>query len=82
MTPPVWIATRNGGSATRRLGSGHPLDEAGIAYIHMKSLGTPKLGREAARKGDTPTMTRIFEANQDKLDNPDLIYPGQVLQLP
>ncbi|MEQ1818377.1 MAG: DUF488 domain-containing protein [Terricaulis sp.] len=38
------------------------LDEAGIAYIHMKTLGTPKLGREAARKGDTPTMTRIFEA--------------------
>ena len=38
------------------------LDEAGIAYIHMKPLGTPKLGREAARKGDTPTMTRIFEA--------------------
>src|SRR5690349_16813730 len=38
------------------------LDEAGIAYIHMKALGTPKLGREAARKGDTPTMTRIFEA--------------------
>ena len=28
----------------------------------MKPLGTPKLGREAARKGDTPTMTRIFEA--------------------
>jgi uncharacterized protein (DUF488 family) len=38
------------------------LDEAGIAYIHMKPLGTPKLGREAARKGDTKTMTRIFEA--------------------
>lgn len=38
------------------------LDEAGIAYVHMKSLGTPKLGREAARKGDTKTMTRIFEA--------------------
>lgn len=38
------------------------LDEAGIAYIHMKPLGMPKLGREAARKGDTPTMTRIFEA--------------------
>lgn len=38
------------------------LDEAGIAYIHMKPLGTPKLGREAARRGDTKTMTRIFEA--------------------
>ena len=38
------------------------LDEAGITYIHMKPLGTPKAGREAARKGDTKTMTRIFEA--------------------
>lgn len=37
------------------------LDEAGIAYIHMKPLGTPKLGREAARRGDTKTMTRIYE---------------------
>ena len=38
------------------------LDEAGIAYIHMKPLGTPKAGREAARKGDSKTMRRIFEA--------------------
>jgi uncharacterized protein (DUF488 family) len=38
------------------------LDEAGIAYVHMKSLGTPKAGREAARKGDSKTMRRIFEA--------------------
>lgn len=38
------------------------LSEAGIAYIHMKALGTPKAGREAARRGDTKTMTRIFEA--------------------
>ncbi|HVK79283.1 MAG TPA: DUF488 domain-containing protein [Verrucomicrobiae bacterium] len=38
------------------------LDEAGIAYLHMRSLGTPKAGREAARKGDGKTMRRIFEA--------------------
>jgi uncharacterized protein (DUF488 family) len=38
------------------------LAEAGIGYIHMKALGTPKLGREAARRGDTKTMHRIFEA--------------------
>jgi uncharacterized protein (DUF488 family) len=38
------------------------LADAGIAYIHMKALGTPKLGREAARRGDTQTMHRIFEA--------------------
>lgn len=38
------------------------LDEAGIAYLHIKTLGTPKAGREAARKGDVKTMHRIFEA--------------------
>lgn len=38
------------------------LDEAGIAYLHIKALGTPKAGREAARKGDVKTMHRIFEA--------------------
>ena len=38
------------------------LADAGIGYIHMKALGTPKLGREAARRGDTKTMHRIFEA--------------------
>jgi uncharacterized protein (DUF488 family) len=38
------------------------LDEAGIAYVHLKPLGTPKAGREAARKGDTKTMQRIYKA--------------------
>jgi len=44
------------------------LDEAGITYVHLRPLGTPKLGREAARRGDTKTMTRIFEA---KLAEPE-----------
>lgn len=38
------------------------LDAAGIAYVHLKPLGTPKAGREAARKGDAKTMRRVFEA--------------------
>jgi uncharacterized protein (DUF488 family) len=44
------------------------LDEAGISYVHMKALGTPKAGREAARRGDVKTMHRIFEA---KLAEPE-----------
>lgn len=44
------------------------LNEAGIAYVHMKLLGTPKAGREAARKGDIKSMQRIFEA---KLAEPE-----------
>ncbi len=35
----------------------------GIAYLHDRRLGTPKPGREAARKGRTAEMTRIFEAH-------------------
>lgn len=38
------------------------LAEGGILYLHMKALGTPKAGRQAARRGDTATMQRLFEA--------------------
>lgn len=38
------------------------LDEAGISYVHLKPLGTPKAGREAARKGDVKTMHKIMQA--------------------
>lgn len=31
---------------------------------------------------DGSKFERIFEANRDRIDNPDLIYPGQVLKLP
>jgi uncharacterized protein (DUF488 family) len=58
--------SRRAGFAKKSLAAA--LDEAGIAYIHMKQLGTPKAGREAARRGDTKTMTRIFEA---KMVEPD-----------
>lgn len=37
------------------------LAEAGIDYVHLRDLGTPKPGREAARKGRIAEMTRIFE---------------------
>ena len=39
------------------------LDEAGIAYLHLRALGTPKAGRQAARAGHTEEMHRIFEAH-------------------
>jgi nucleoid-associated protein YgaU len=32
--------------------------------------------------GDASKWQRIYEANRDKIQNPDLIYPGQVLNLP
>jgi uncharacterized protein (DUF488 family) len=39
------------------------LDEAGIAYRHLRALGTPKAGRLAARAGRTAGMHAIYEAH-------------------
>ena len=32
--------------------------------------------------GDGGRWKEIFEANRDKIKNPDLIHPGQVLKIP
>lgn len=46
------------------------LAEAGISYIHMRELGDPKEGREAARRGDYDHFRAIFsgvmESNEAK----------------
>ena len=39
------------------------LDEAGITYIHLRRLGTPKAGREANRAGRMDEFRRIYEAS-------------------
>ena len=39
------------------------LAEHGIDYVHLRGLGTPKPGREAARKGRTDEMRAIYEAH-------------------
>jgi uncharacterized protein (DUF488 family) len=49
------------------------LAEAGVEYLHLRELGTPKPGREAARKGRIEKMHAIFEAH--------LAEPGAQLEL-
>lgn len=46
------------------------LAEAGIDYVHLRALGTPKAGREAARKGRVEDMRAIFA---EHLNDPDAI---------
>ena len=36
------------------------LAEAGIGYVHLKALGTPKPGRDAAKKGDRETLEAVY----------------------
>ena len=33
---------------------------AGIGYVHLKALGTPKRGRDAAKKGDVATLEAVY----------------------
>lgn len=37
------------------------LAEAGIDYVHLRDLGTPKPGRDAARHGRIEVMRRIYD---------------------
>lgn len=39
------------------------LDEAGIGYVHLRALGTPKAGREANRAGRMDEFRRIYETS-------------------
>lgn len=51
------LSRRPGFSKSGLAGS---LLEAGIAYEHLKALGTPKEGRDAARRGDQATLARVY----------------------
>ncbi len=44
------------------------LAEAGIDYVHLKALGTPKRGRDAAKKGDVATLAAVYA---DQLELPE-----------
>ena len=52
-------ASRRPGFSKTALAGG--LRERGIDYLHLRALGTPKAGREAARKGRIAEMREIFE---------------------
>ncbi len=44
------------------------LRDAEIDYVHLKALGTPKRGRDAAKKGDVATLTAVYD---EQLDLPE-----------
>jgi len=55
------------------------LAEAGIEYVHLKALGTPPEGREAARKGRHAELERIYAG---QLELPEaIVAAAQMLEL-
>jgi uncharacterized protein (DUF488 family) len=51
-------SSRRPGFSKNQLAAG--LDERGIAYVHLKGLGTPKEGRLAARSGKYDVLQKVF----------------------
>jgi uncharacterized protein (DUF488 family) len=51
-------ASRRPGFSKNQLAAG--LDERGISYLHLRGLGTPKEGREAARAGKFDALHKIY----------------------
>ena len=57
------------------------LAEAGIAYVHLRDLGTPKPGRIAARAGRFAEMGSIFEAHlEEPAAQLQLAQAGEIAQ--
>ena len=54
-------SSRRAGFSKTLLGA--TLRDAGIEYLHLRALGTPKAGRQAARAGRTAEMREIFETH-------------------
>lgn len=45
---------------------GNSLKDQGVDYLHLRPLGTPKAGRDAARAGRTDEMRAIFNAHLEE----------------
>jgi uncharacterized protein (DUF488 family) len=54
-------SSRRPGFSKNQLAAG--LDERGIAYLHLRGLGTPKNGREAARSGKFELLHKIYSSH-------------------
>lgn len=55
-------------------------NNGGRTYVVAKGDSLSAIAKR--EYGDAKEWRRIYEANQDVIKNPDLIYPGQTLRLP
>jgi nucleoid-associated protein YgaU len=70
----------SGSSSTAPAPSTAGAGAAGRTYTVRKGDSLSKIAKR--EYGDAQQWRRIYEANRDVIENPDLIYPGQVLRIP
>ena len=74
---PDFSDVESGSSSTAPRPSG-PASER--TYTVRKGDSLSKIAKR--EYGDAQQWRRIYEANRTTIENPDLIYPGQVIRLP
>ena len=72
---PDFSNVQSGGSSTAP--STH---SAATTYVIVKGDTLSKIAKR--HYGDADQWRKIFEANKDVIEDPDLIYPGQSIRLP
>ena len=67
--------------AIQALDAGDLTERAPVALITVQP-GNTLWGIARGKYGDGLLYVRVFEANADRIRDPDLIYPGQIFALP
>ena len=75
---PDFSDVTTGASSTAPQATPAPSTESTYTVVEGDSLS--KISKRFY--GDANHWRRIFEANRDQIENPDLIHPGQVLRIP
>jgi nucleoid-associated protein YgaU len=75
---PDFSNVQSGGSSTAP--SPAPVKSAARTYTVVKGDTLSKIAKSTY--GDANKWRKIYEANTDIIQNPDLIRPGQVLKIP
>ena len=55
------------------------VENAGLRYVHLRALGDPKPGREAARRGEYDLFKRIFTAHMETKPSQNALEEAIVL---
>lgn len=73
---PDFSNVRSGSSSTAPA----PAPPAEKIYVVQKGDSLSKIAK--GQYGDASKWKKIFDANRDQIENPDLIHPGQKLRIP
>jgi nucleoid-associated protein YgaU len=75
---PDFSNVKSGGSSTAP--AAKPAAPAQQTYTVVAGDSLSKIAKRVY--GDAKQWRRIFDANRDQIENPDLIHPGQKLVIP